>query len=101
MPIKRQDLDHVRQGHRISCRRAGGARAATRKCYACDSPSTVICDHPKELPEGVVAADLEENPDLALQLATCSRPCCARHGCWWTGKKHLCKEHGQQEGVWS
>jgi len=93
MIVERKDLDTVR----ILCRRPS---RRGKKCYACSAPATVLCDHPQEPPEGVTAEDLAANPELAVELTTCSRPACGAHAAWWTGQKHLCKEHAIEKGVW-
>ena len=99
MPVDPKDLDHVRRGtQRLICARRD---RRGKKCYACGNPATVLCDHPKPLPEGLTPEDLEGNPELALELTTCSRPCCARHACYAGKGKQFCREHAEQEGVWA
>ena len=96
MTTKREDLDHVRLG------RPQPRSRRSRKCYACAADAVILCDHPKELPDGMTLDDLGGvDEEFRLKLTTCSRPCCGRHGCWWSGRKHLCQEHAKQVGVWA
>lgn len=77
----------------VICSRRGRKR---QKCYACNAPATVICDHAKPLPDGMTQADLDGlSEQERLDMTTCRRPCCGMHGGWWTGQKHLCQEHAK------